>query len=194
MTLILDEFGNLGRIPHFETTIAVARGRGVGVGGRRPVARPARGASTGAATRQTIRACCSTRLTLGGGLDPETAQWFATLSGEATVVIETESRRPERAGLAGGGDEVSRSQQHVRRTLLTADEVRRLPQGRCWRSWPTGRRCGCRRFWHDAPACPGRAPALGPERGLAFDAPPPRPSGPPGLDALPEPPAWEGGV
>ena len=43
-------------------------------------------AGYGRARAQTIRDCCSTRLTLGGGLDPATAQWFATLSGEATVV------------------------------------------------------------------------------------------------------------
>ena len=101
VTLLLDEFGNLGRLPRFETTIAVARGRGVGV----VLVAQSLGqleAVYGRGHARTIRDCCATVATLGGGLDLETARWFAALTGDATVVIETESRRASGRGWWGG--------------------------------------------------------------------------------------------
>lgn len=174
VTLLLDEFGNLGRIPHFETTISVARGQGIGI----VVVAQSLGQLDGVYGRnhaRTIRDDCATKITLGGGVDLETARLFAELSGETTLVIETQSRRPDRYSWFGG-EEVSHSQQHVRRTLLTADEVRRLPQGSMLVVTTNRPTMVLPCFWYDAPPRPGRAAALGPEQALTVD--PPRPAPP----------------
>ena len=175
VTLLLDEFGNLGRIPHFETTISVARGQGIGI----VVVAQSLGQLDGVYGRnhaRTIRDDCATKITLGGGVDLETARLFAELSGETTLVIETQSRRPDRYSWFGG-EEVSHSQQHVRRTLLTADDGPALLLVR--RAAPS--RPGCRprpgASADGRPAPPGAAP----------------PGLPPDLDDLPGPPRFDDG-
>ena len=77
VTLILDEFGNLGAHPALRArSIAVARGR------RLHLVVVAQSLSQlegvyGRGHARTIEDCCSAKVALGGGVDPETAQRFA---------------------------------------------------------------------------------------------------------------------
>ena len=120
VTLLLDEFANVGRLPHFPTTIAVARGRGLAlVLGVQALAQL--DALYGREGADTIRANCATKVVLHG-LDYPSAEQVSRLLGEGTVQQEYTSRRP--MGLLV--ESQSFSEHRSGRRLLTADEVRRL--------------------------------------------------------------------
>ena len=73
--LFLDEFANVGVVPHFETTISLARGRGVGIWlGIQSLSQLE--ARYGKANAQTILTNCATKIALCG-LDVETAEYFS---------------------------------------------------------------------------------------------------------------------
>ncbi len=115
VTIMLDEFANIGRLPGFEQTIAVLRGRGVGM----VLGLQARSQlrAYGEHESETIWAQCRTKVFLPG-LDSEDAQWVSRELGEETV------RHQVRGESESGGTTWT---EHLdARPLLTPDEVRRL--------------------------------------------------------------------
>jgi type IV secretion system protein VirD4 len=120
--MLLDEFANVGVIPHFETTISVARGRGVSLWlGIQSLSQLS--ARYGKENAQTILTNCGTKIALHG-LDAETGKYISETLGEATV----KSQRRSSTRLFGmlPSATVTVSDQENRRFLLTADEVRRI--------------------------------------------------------------------
>lgn len=124
--LLLDEFANVGVIPHFETTISLARGRGVAlVLGVQSLSQLE--ARYGRANAQTILTNCATKIALAG-LDVETAEYFSKTLGQRTQV--TRKRAWHRRGMVPAPNGSTQSFAEHGRPLLTADEVRRLPVDR----------------------------------------------------------------
>jgi type IV secretion system protein VirD4 len=122
VTLFLDEFANLGPLPHFPTTIAVARGRGLAlVLGVQSLAQLE--GLYGRASAATIQTNCATKIVLHG-LEYESAERVSRLLGERTVQQEFRSRRPEAPLVTS----YTYAEHQMPRRLLTADEVRRLPR------------------------------------------------------------------
>jgi len=120
VTLLLDEFANLGRLPGFATTISVARGRGLAlVLGVQALSQL--DGRYGRNDADTIRTNCATKVILHG-LDYQSAEHVSRMLGETTVRQEYQSRRPE--GLLVTS--YSYSEHQTSRRLMTADEVRRL--------------------------------------------------------------------
>ena len=125
VNVYLDEFANIGIIPHFETTISLARGRGVwlwlGVQSLSQLE-----ACYGKPTAQTILTNCGTKIALSG-LDVETAEYFSRSLGQATRQTPRRTWQKKRFALIAGG--VTDTIQDHARPLLTADEVRRIGSG-----------------------------------------------------------------
>jgi type IV secretion system protein VirD4 len=120
VALFLDEFANLGPLPDFLTTIAVARGRGLAlVLGVQSLAQLE--GLYGRAGAATIRTNCATKVVLHG-LDYESAEQVSRLLGERTIQQEFRSRRPEAPLVTS----YTYAEHQTSRRLLTADEVRRL--------------------------------------------------------------------
>lgn len=122
VTMLLDEFANIGVIPHFETTISVARGRGVSLWlGVQSLSQLV--ARYGKDNAQTILTNCSTKIALHG-LDVETAKYLSETLGDGTVRSERHSR-VRFFGLVPSAS-VTVADLETRRALLTPDEVRRI--------------------------------------------------------------------
>ena len=168
VTLFLDEFANIGRLPHFPTTISVARGRGLSlVLGVQSLSQLE--GLYGRAGAATIRTNCATKLILHG-LEFESAEQVSRALGDTTVWDELASRRPAE-GLPFT-TVTSHSEQHFQRRLLTADEVRRIGDHEMLILVSNLRPIRARReFWDRAPVT-AFAPPLGPER-LASPVPQP---------------------
>lgn len=116
--MLMDEFANVGTIPNFDTTISLARGRGVSLwlGVQSLTQLEAR---YGKASAGTILANCSTKVALSG-LDVDSAEYFSRSLGDETARVAKTSRH----GLLNATYSHSTAE-HARR-LLTADEVRRI--------------------------------------------------------------------
>jgi type IV secretion system protein VirD4 len=122
ITMMLDEFANIGTIPDFPTTISLARGRGVAIWiGVQSLAQLE--ARYGRPNAQTIITNCATKIALHG-LDVQTAEYVSRMLGDATVVVERESTT--HAGVFDTVASKSRSRTEHRRPLLTPDEVMRI--------------------------------------------------------------------
>jgi type IV secretion system protein VirD4 len=122
ITMMLDEFANIGVIPDFETTISLARGRGVAIWlGIQSLSQLDK--SYGHANAQTIITNCSTKIALHG-LDVQTAKYVSEMLGESTVVANRSSYTFSPTGLIG----VGRHGTEHRRSLMTPDEVMRLSE------------------------------------------------------------------
>ena len=122
--LFLDEFGVTGSLPSFEVTIALARGRGLGFWlGVQSLSQLE--SVYGRAAAQTILTNCSTKIALSG-LDVETAEYFSRSLGQGTIARKMRSWQRRRFSLFAStmGDAL----QEQGRPLLSADEVRRLPE------------------------------------------------------------------
>lgn len=118
VTLLLDEFANCGVIPNFETTIAIARGRGVSLWlGIQAISQLE--ARYGKANAQTILANTGTKIALAG-LDVESAEYFSRSLGEETASV----RKLTRHGTLSASMSYTKDE-HARR-LMTPDEIRRL--------------------------------------------------------------------
>jgi type IV secretion system protein VirD4 len=121
INLMLDEFANIGKIPDFETTISLARGRDVALWlGIQSLSQLNQTYGNHAA--QTIISNCATKIALHG-LDYQTAEYISKSLGEKTVSHSSSSFN---FGLTGGSVG-SHSAKH-RRPLLTPDEVMRLKE------------------------------------------------------------------
>lgn len=121
ITMFLDEFANIGKIPDFETTISLARGRGVALWlGVQSLSQLNQTYGNHAA--QTIISNCATKIALHG-LDYQTAEYVSKSLGEQTVSHSSSSF----SFSLGGGSIGSHSAKH-RRPLLTPDEVMRIDE------------------------------------------------------------------
>jgi type IV secretion system protein VirD4 len=118
---LLDEFGNIPRIPGFDTKLTVAAGRGIRfVLALQDLAQLARYGEA----RQTITGNCDTWLFLRTS-DVETAKVVSAKLGTFTVRTSSQSAR-----LGGVGAQQTLSEAATGRPLLTPDEVLRWPTGR----------------------------------------------------------------
>jgi len=126
VTLLLDEFATvMGSVPQFETTIALARGRGLALWlGVQSLAQLE--ACYGKAGAQVILTNCATKIALPG-LDVDSATYLSRALGETTVLNKSWGwQRPWWGLFASSAATTTRAEQG--RALLTADEVRRLPE------------------------------------------------------------------
>jgi type IV secretion system protein VirD4 len=179
ITMMLDEFANLGTIPDFATTISLARGRGAAIWiGLQSLAQLE--ARYGKANAQTIITNCATKAALHG-LDVLTAKYVSEMLGDATAVV------PRVAYNDGGGGSRTYSTTDHRRPLLTPDEVMRIGENEA--IVRTGNRYPMRllKFYYDEKPCSAQvkglgqalseefAPSAGSEREPIDDEPPPIP-------------------
>jgi type IV secretion system protein VirD4 len=119
ITAMLDEFANIGKIPDFEITQSLARGRGVALWlGIQSLSQLNQTYGNHAA--QTIISNCATKVALHG-LDYQTAEYVSKSLGEQTISHSSSSFN---IGLSGGSIG-SHAAKH-RRPLLTPDEVMRI--------------------------------------------------------------------
>lgn len=121
ITMILDEFVNIGTIPEFATTISLARGRDVAIW-LLVQSYSQFEARYGKANAATIITNCSTKIALSG-LDATTAARVSEMLGDMTVVDSRPSHSATRGGLRSSST-LGRTEH--KRKLLTPDEVMRL--------------------------------------------------------------------
>jgi type IV secretion system protein VirD4 len=164
VTMFLDEFANIGTIPDFETTISLARGRGVALWlGVQSLSQLDK--SYGHANAQTIITNCSTKIALHG-LDYNTAKYVSDMLGESTIVAKRHSFSFSPTGLIS----VGRHGTEHRKMLLTPDEVMRLSETeaivRTGNKYPMKLKKG----YYDEPAHTASTSALG--EAITKDFPP----------------------
>ncbi len=165
VTLLLDEFANIGRLPHFPTTIAVARGRQLSLVLGVQALSQLEGLY-GRASAETIRTNCATTVVLHG-LDYGSAEQISRALGERTVWHELASRRPESLGVTS----YTHAEQHVARRLLTADEVRRIGQAETLLIVGNRRPIRAGRWWWREAPCTAGTRALGWEQAMTVLVP-----------------------
>ena len=174
--LVLDEFGNLPKIPEFDKALTVARGRGIRV--TLTVQHLAQlDERYGPKTAETMRGSCNTWVYLSAN-DPETARIVSDKVGQTT--IETTSRG---TNWQTGSRQWSENTSATGRALLPPDEVMRwkpdhtlvLQMGQLPAKLPA-------RYWTDWPQAQG---GLGPDERAypPIDSSPPPLWTPPGPDA-----------
>lgn len=122
VTMMLDEFANIGTIPDFETTISLARGRGVALWlGVQSLSQLDK--AYGHANAQTIITNCLTKIALHA-LDYNTAKYISDMLGESTIVAKRHGFSFSPTGLVS----VNRHGTEHRKMLMTPDEVMRLSE------------------------------------------------------------------
>mgnify|MGYP001418042625 CR=1 FL=1 len=172
VALLLDEFAQVGRIPKFPNTIAVARGRGVSLMlGIQSLAQL--DALYGKAGAEVIRTNCCTKVIMPG-LDHDTAEPISKALGEATVRQEYQSRRPEGWLVTS----YSYGEHHTQRRLLTADEVRRIGDDEALLIIANYKPIRARRVFWDQEPNPAEVGVLGQTQAMVVREPvaPPPPS------------------
>lgn len=172
VTLLLDEFANIGRLPHFSTTIAVARGRQLALVLGVQALSQLEGLY-GHSGAETIRTNCATTVVLHG-LDYASAEQISRALGERTVWHELASRRPESMLVTSW----THAEQHTARRLLTADEVRRIGQEETLIIVGNRRPIRAGRWWWREPPCTAGTRALGREQAIAVPVPAQQPGRP----------------
>lgn len=188
VTAFLDEFATIGTLPHFETTISVARGRGMSLWlGLQSLAQLE--ARYGKPNAQTILTNCSTKIVLSG-LDTDAAEYVSRTLGQATVVASRRAWHHPRWRLFGAS--VTDGPTEHPRPLLTGDEVRRLPADEML--VVTGNRppLRLRKRVYDLAPCQAEAGCLGEARAITL---PDNPGAITAMDELPPlPPELAGTV
>lgn len=179
ITLILDEFGNLGTIPNFASTLTLARGRDVAIWIYLQALSqlPAR---YGHDDGKTILNAPSTKVFLNG-LDVDTAEYASRMSGDTTVVDYVKSHTKPGIPFLGHSS-TTRSRTTHRRRVLTADEVMRIGEDEALIRTGNRRPMILEKIYYDEPACKAEAPRLGDARALNLQpAPSPKskPKAPP---------------
>ena len=173
VTMLLDEFANVGTIPNFETTISLARGRGVALWlGIQSLGQLE--ARYGKANARTIVSNCGAKVALSG-LDVDSAEYFSRALGEATVEGRSSSRHGTLSPTYGETES-----EHGRR-LMTADEVRRIPSDKAIVLAGNRRPLLLTKHWHDEPSVAAQTSSLGKARGetiepVPAESPPEMPS------------------
>lgn len=124
VTMMLDEFANLGKIPDFASTISLSRGRDIAIWIYvQEISQLA--ARYGRDDAQTIMGTCSTKVALNG-LDVRTAEYVSKMLGDATVVAPRKSYNDGGGILGKGSASTTYTKTEHRRPLLTPDEVMRI--------------------------------------------------------------------
>ena len=160
--LFLDEFANVGVIPHFETTISLARGRGVGIWlGIQSLSQL--DARYGRADAQTILTNCATKIALHG-LDVETAEYFSRAVGQTTQLIPRRTYQKKR--FAPFALSTSDTTGESPRALLTGDEVRRIGTDQALVITGNRKPLLVHKYRYTLPPQPSLASPLGPARTL----------------------------
>ena len=119
---LLDEFANIGVIPHFDTTLSLARGRGLSLWlGIQSLSQLE--ARYGKPNSETILTNCACKIALSG-LDVKTATYISQSLGETTIVTNKKSRH--RRWLLWQPTSATLSTGEHKRFLFTPDEVRRI--------------------------------------------------------------------
>lgn len=179
VALLLDEFGNLGRIPDFTTTITVARDRGVqlmlGIQALSQL-----DGLYGESGARTIRTNCATKIVLHG-LDEITGEEVSRALGETTVQHEVQTRTPE----SWTTNTYTYAEHHDQRRLLTSDEVRRIGRDEAIIIVSNFKPIRARRHHWSEPPLAAQAEPLG--RELGMDPPEPGTRGAPRLPLPPKP-------
>jgi len=120
LLLLLDEFPSLGKLSFFETALGFLAGYGIKC---MPIIQDLDQAAAIYGDKNTIAAGCDIKVTYHANV-PKTAQAIAQYLGQATITRKQRSR----SGLGlFGAKNVSESDQELGRSLLTADEIQRLP-------------------------------------------------------------------
>lgn len=163
VTLHLDEFANVGRIPDFETTITLARGRGVAcILGIQSLGQLE--GLYGHANARTIIDNCQTKIILTG-LDYDSAEKMSRALGDYTYVREQTSYN-DVGGIFGGAQSKNITEVEHARRLLTADEVRRIGQNEQLVISTNRRPMWLTKFFFDTPPNSAQCGRLGPARSL----------------------------
>jgi type IV secretion system protein VirD4 len=124
VTMLLDEFANLGKIPDFASTISLSRGRDIAIWiYLQELSQLA--ARYGSDDAQTIMGTCSTKIALNG-LDVRTAEYISRMLGDSTIVAYRESYSDGGGILGGGRGSTTHNRTEHKRPLLTPDEVMRI--------------------------------------------------------------------
>ena len=156
--MLLDEFANVGTIPDFETTLSLARGRGLGIWmGIQSLGQLE--ARYGRANAQTILSNCGTKVALSG-LDVESAEYFSRSLGEETASVGKTTRHGTLNATYGHSRD-----EHGRR-LLTADEVRRIGADESLAIVGNRRPMRLEKTFYDANPQTAKTEALGPSRAV----------------------------
>lgn len=180
ITLLLDEFANIGTIPNFARLHAVARGRDIAIWlGLQSVGQLDE--HYGRETARTIRDNSVTKIALAG-LENDSAEEISRALGEGTALVTRATRTPE----GWLNTRVSYSDHEVARRVLTADEVRRLPDNELLMISANRRPLRLCRVTYGWSPNPAATSALGDEQALSIAGSAPAPSTPPALRALPD--------
>jgi type IV secretion system protein VirD4 len=163
---LLDEFANIGVIPSFDTTISLARGRGIGLWlGIQSLSQLE--ARYGKANAQTILTNCATKIALHG-LDTTTARYFSETLGEGTVAAVRKARQKRSAFLPATSTTLTEHEHG--RPLLTADEVRRLGRDQAIAVVSNLRPLLLPKYFYDLPSQEAASPdsGLGPAKSISL--------------------------
>lgn len=166
VTLYLDEFANIGRIPDFEVEIAVVRGNDISlVLGVQALSQFE--SIYGRAAARTIIDNCQTKIALAG-LSYESAEQISRALGDYTYTSQRVSYNDGGGFLGRGHASKTYSTHEHQRRLLTADEVRRLADHEMVVISTNRRPMWLNRFHFNAPPNPARVRALGQARTVSF--------------------------
>lgn len=124
VTLMLEEFVNLGKFEQYETFLATCRGYGIGVSTIIQTITQLQH-KYGEKRAESILGNCAVKICLNAA-NNSTAQYFSKLLGTTTVKVETESQSKQH-GKESRSSSRSENEQYVRRDLMTADEIAGMP-------------------------------------------------------------------
>lgn len=118
--LLLDEFANIGKLPDFDTTITVTRGRGIGIWmGIQNMSQLEKYEKHNA---EVIMGVVGTRIALHS-MDNKSAEYISKSLGDTTIVIEKETISDGGGVLRRQSQSKSYSSQEIKRPLITPSEV-----------------------------------------------------------------------
>jgi type IV secretion system protein VirD4 len=157
---LLDEFANIGTIPHFDSLLTLARSRGLSIWLCLQSLSQLED-RYGKPAANTILANCATRIALAG-LDPDSAEYVSRLLGQATLTLSRPSW--SLSHFLGRTSGVSYQRASSPRPLLTADEVRRLKAEEVLAIVFNHPPLRLRKYWYNLPPTSATHPALGAAR------------------------------
>lgn len=121
----LDEFANIGQIPDFDRKIATARSRKMAFSVVLQSLEQLEAIYEESA--ETIIGNCDVHLFLGS-TSAKTLEHFSKALGDKTIKVVGKDKKPK---TVEGEENIGTSNQYIGRTLMTPDELRRLPSDEC---------------------------------------------------------------
>jgi type IV secretion system protein VirD4 len=169
ITLYLDEFVNFcGRIPNFEATTSLARGRRVCIIMAVQSLFGQLDAKYSRDVAKIIRDNAATKIILAGA-DLETAQYASNSLGEATIVANNYSSTRQDGALINIKGSTTTGQKEFRRMLMTSDEVRRIGRDEAIIICENRRPMRELKSFYDAQAATAPTRALGKARAITIE-------------------------